>query len=80
MASNALITISPFSPIDAVATPKNSENITICRISLFDIDSKKLFGNTWLMKSFKESAVFCISVLNGYRQHQVHFRDRAGTG
>ncbi|MNS95863.1 hypothetical protein D3C72_1301390 [compost metagenome] len=38
------------------AKPKNSENTTICRISLCAIASAKLFGNMWAMKSRRFSA------------------------
>ena len=35
------------SPTAAAATPKNSANTTICKISFLAIASIKLTGNTW---------------------------------
>ncbi len=43
------------SPSAAAATPKNSENTTICRISLLAIASTALFGTRWVMNSLSDS-------------------------
>ncbi len=42
--------IFPVSPMAAVAIPKNMENTTICKTSLLAKASKKLSGNTWVIK------------------------------
>ena len=39
-----------FSPTAVIATPMNSEKMTICRISLFAIASMPDLGKMWVMK------------------------------
>ena len=49
--SIALMSVLALSPSAASATPKNIENTTICRISLFAIASANDLGTRWLTKS-----------------------------
>src|SRR5260221_2450619 len=50
-----LIIALALSPSAAAAEPKNTENTTICRISLLAIASKALRGTRWVTNSLNES-------------------------
>ncbi|MNH18342.1 hypothetical protein D3C79_780410 [compost metagenome] len=51
-----------FSPSAAKATPKNSENTTICRISLLAKASANDLGTKWVTKALRVKAEVCSEV------------------